>query len=220
MSRQPIPNVNRGVLILLAPDATDPAISVKNIYFMFQYNPEKLLHILNPTEQLTFAKEAEAKFPPAEFFNLTFELDSLDVEADAPLKKQVTPDFGVHPALAMLEQMMQIQQGKGNQTSNPVVVFKWGQKRLLPVYLVSMSVEEKTFDSTLNPTRASVSLILRVLTAAEISSNQAARKVFEGHQKDQSMLVEVYKSLTGQAPDIKPGAAMGAAVESKTKIRA
>ena len=39
--------MNRGTLILLAPNAKGASISPKNIFFAFQYNPEKLLHTFN-----------------------------------------------------------------------------------------------------------------------------------------------------------------------------
>ena len=218
------PSVNRGTLILLAADATEPTIiaGTKNIYLTFQYNPEKLLHTFNPAIQPASTKETDTQCPPNEFFNLTFELDSVDIEQ--PVKASVAPDFGLHPALAMLEFMMQ-PQTKDKQTLMPVVVFRWGQKRSLPVYLVSMSVEEKTFDQTLNPTRASVTIILRVLSSSEVKDNQAAKKALETHQYDRTTLVEVYKADTNQAPaTTKPGAQTAAANassgQSKTRIMA
>jgi hypothetical protein len=218
------PSVNRGTLILLAADATEPTIvaGTKNIYLTFQYNPEKLLHTFNPVIQPASNKETDTQCPPNEFFNLTFELDSVDIEQ--PIKASVAPDFGLHPALAMLEFMMQ-PQIKDKRTLMPVVVFRWGQKRSLPVYLVSMSVEEKTFDQTLNPTRASVTIILRVLSSSEVKDNQAAKKALAAHQYDRTTLVEVYKAETDQAPaTTKPGAKAAAANassgQSKTRISA
>jgi hypothetical protein len=214
------PSINRGTLILLAPDATEPTIvaGTKNVYFTFQYNPEKLLHTFNPAILPASAKETDIQCPPTEFFNLTFELDSVDIEQT--IKKSIAPDFGLHPALAMLELMMQ-PQTNDKQTVMPIVVFRWGQKRQIPVYLVSMSVEEKTFDQTLNPTRASATIILRVLSASEIKDNQAAKKALATHQYDRSTLVEVYKAETDQAPvTTKPGAQAAAGGIGKTRISA
>jgi hypothetical protein len=217
------PSINRGTLILLAPDATEPTIvaGTKNVYFTFQYNPEKLLHTFNPAILPASAKETDIQCPPTEFFNLTFELDSVDIEQT--IKKSIAPDFGLHPALAMLELMMQ-PQTNDKQTVMPIVVFRWGQKRQIPVYLVSMSVEEKTFDQTLNPTRASATIILRVLSASEIKDNQAAKKALATHQYDRSTLVEVYKAETDQAPvTTKPGAQAAADASGgigKTRISA
>ena len=218
MSNQP--SINRGILILLAPDATDASVNSNNTYFSFQYNPEKLLHTFNPLMQHTSDIEKENKFTLSEFFNLAFDLDSIEIEAG--MKKQIVPDYGLHPALAMLEQMIQPQK-KGNQTSMPIIIFKWGQKRILPVQLISMSIEEKTFDQTLNPTRANVSIVLKVLSDNEIQANHAAKKIFANHRNDRAMLAEFYKSQTGQAPtSIKPGATTASAtsIKNKTKLKA
>jgi hypothetical protein len=85
------------------------------------------------------------------------------------------------------------------QMAMPIVVFKWGAKRANAVRLVSMSVEEKSFDVTLNPTRATVSLTLRVLDAAEVNNSLGARNVYLNHQNTRATLVDAYKQQTGQA---------------------
>jgi len=208
-----LPNFSKGTLILLAPNATEPVVSSKNIYFAFQYNPEKLLHTFNPPE-----KNAESQCPALEYFNLSFELDSIEV--DASPQSQTPSPYGLHPALAMLESMMQPQDG-GNQTTLPIAVFRWGEKRLMPVNVVGMSVEEKSFDPILNPTRATVSLTLKVLSAKEVDSNQAARKVFQTHQNDRKSLIDAYKAQTLQTPaSTASTVAAAAGLESKTKISA
>lgn len=192
------PSINRGTLILLAPDAKDATISSKNIFFTFQYNPEKLLHTFNQIPLLATgaSQPSDSQGVASEFFNLTFELDSTDL--DPPLQNQTSADLGVHPALAMLEFMMQ-PQVVGNQTCMPIVVFKWGTKRSLAVRLVGMSVEEKSFDFTLNPTRATVNLTLRVLDVSEVGNNLGARSVCLNHQNVRATLVDSYKLQSGQS---------------------
>jgi hypothetical protein len=207
-----MPTLNKGTLILLAPNANEAAVSSKNSYFSFQYNPEKLLHTFNPPE-----KNAETQCPALEYFNLTFELDSIEV--DASPQTQTPSQFGLHPALAMLESMMQPQEG-ASQTALPIVVFKWGEKRSVPVSVVSMSVEEKSFDLILNPTRAAISLTLRVLNAKEADINQAVRKVFQTHQNDRKSLVEVYKLQTKQPLAGAAATVAAAGLESRNKISA
>jgi hypothetical protein len=191
------PSINRGTLILLAPNAKDANISSTNVYFTFQYNPEKLIHTFNQAQPNAVANTTnDLQGTPSELFNLTIELDSVDT--DATTQNQSSASLGLHPALAMLELMLQ-PQVVGKQTSLPIVVFKWGAKRSVAVRIVSMNVEEKTFDITLNPTRANVSLNLRVLDAAEINSNPGARNVYSSHQNTQASLVDAYKNQTGQA---------------------
>jgi hypothetical protein len=220
------PSINRGTLIMLAPNAKDANISSKNVFFTFQYNPERLIHTFNQAlPSALVVNTAEPQGAPTELFNLTFELDSVDI--DSPSKTQSSTDFGLHPALAMLELMMRPQL-VGKQTFTPTVIFKWGAKRLVPVRFVNMSVEEKSFDVTLNPTRATVSLTLRVLDAAEIANNPGARGVYSSHQNVQVTLVEAYKLQTGQAnimvasdnSSLSASVGAGSSVQSKTKISA
>ena len=122
------PNINRGTLILLAPNAKDASISPKNIFFVFQYNPEKLLHTFNQAaaSALGANTSAEPQGSPTELFYLTLELDSIEIDASS--QNQSSANLGLHPALAMLELMMQPQIVAG-KTSMPIVVFKWGAKR-------------------------------------------------------------------------------------------
>jgi hypothetical protein len=190
------PSINRGTLILLAPNAKDANISATNVFFTFQYNPEKLLHTFNQnTPNAAANPSANSPGIPTEYFNLTFELDSVDLDSSS--QSQSSAGLGLHPGLAMLELMMQ-PQVVGKQTYLPILVFKWGAKRSLAVRLMGMSVEEKSFDVTLNPTRATVSLSLRVLDAAEVNNNPGARNVYSSHQNTQASLVDAYELQTGQ----------------------
>jgi hypothetical protein len=201
------PNNSRGTLILLASNAKDANISASNVYFTFQYNPEKLLHTFNQANPNAAANTStDQPVVPSEFFNLSFELDSVDL--DPPSQNQSSADLGLHPALAMLEIMMQ-PQVVGKQTYLPIVVFKWGTKRSVPVRLVGMSVEEKSFDVTLNPTRATVNLSLRVLDAAEVNNNLGARSVYLSHQNTQASLVGAYELQTGQGTVMGASGAVG-----------
>ena len=211
---------------MLAPNAKDATVSSKNIFFTFQYNPEKLIHTFSQGLPSTLNSNTADQGPPTEFFSLTFELDSVDIELSS--QNRNSADLGLHPALAVLELMMQ-PQIVANQASMPIVVFKWGAKRSVAVRLVSISVEEKSFDVTLNPTRATVSLTLRVLDAAEINNNSGARSVCLNHQSMRTTLVDAYKLQTGQAVSMAAGdassvsaaaAAAGSSVQSKTKISA
>ena len=196
MSSQP--SLNRGTLILLAPNAKDSTISTSNTFFAFQYNPEKILHTFNQAASSALATNTstDVQGPPYELFNLTFELDS--TETDPSSQNQSSAGFGLHPALAMLELMMQ-PQIVGKQTSLPIVVFRWGSKRTVAVRFLGMSIDEQSFDITLNPTRASVSVVLRVLNASEINNNSGARDVCSSHENVRATLVDMYKLQTGQA---------------------
>lgn len=205
MHKLPNQSLNKGILILLAPNAKDANISASNVYFSFQYNPEKLLHYFNPPTAPAGNATVESQAPRVEFFNLMFELDSTDLEFQT--QNKIAADLGIHPALAMLETIMQ-PQVIGKQKAMPIVVFKWGAKRSVAVRVVSMNVAETAFDIILNPTRATVNLTLRVLDAQEVNNNSGASNIYSIHQAERAALVEVHKSQTGQAPDVKVAAVM------------
>ena len=50
----------------------------------------------------------------------------------------------------------------------PLPVFVWGKSRVLPVRVTEFSVTEEAFDARLNPTRAKISLGMRVLTVDDL----------------------------------------------------
>lgn len=181
-------NGHKGTLLLLAPNAANALASSQNCYFVFQYNPEKLLHTFNQNS-------VNPQMPTGEFFSLTFELDSVDFDENT--QAQTTSDFGIHPALAMLEAMMQPQRA-GSQTIQPIVVFNWGAKRSVAANIVNLNVEEQSFDAGLNPTRATVNLTLKVLDVSEVGGNTGAKNVCHTHQTIRTALVDVYKVQTGQ----------------------
>jgi hypothetical protein len=133
---------------------------------------------------------------------LTFELDCSDLDLSTQNQKPIP--YGLHPALAVLEQMTQ-PQTIGNQTSMPTVLFNWGTKRTIAAHIESLSVEEKSFDVLLNPIRASVSLTLKVLGVADLKDNPGARGVSAKHQNARAALVEDYRLQTGQGPSVTPG---------------
>jgi hypothetical protein len=49
----------------------------------------------------------------------------------------------------------------------PTVLFVWGPGRILPVRVTSLTITEKLYDATLNPTHAEAQVELRVLSLEE-----------------------------------------------------
>ncbi|MGH7841775.1 MAG: hypothetical protein ACREQT_09695 [Candidatus Binataceae bacterium] len=52
----------------------------------------------------------------------------------------------------------------------PTVLFVWGRGRILPVRVTTLTISEKLYDATLNPTHAEAQLGLQVLTPAELNA--------------------------------------------------
>jgi hypothetical protein len=50
----------------------------------------------------------------------------------------------------------------------PLTLFTWGSKRVMPVRMTELSVNEQAFDVNLNPIRASLSIGLKILTVSDL----------------------------------------------------
>jgi hypothetical protein len=64
----------------------------------------------------------------------------------------------------------------------PFTLFIWGPKRVLPVRLTEFSITEESYDPNLNPTRAKVSLGLRVLNYNDFPISHPGYSMFLAHQ--------------------------------------
>ena len=169
--------------------------------FNFQFNPESLIHTFGSV-QGAGAVANTTQDPTTELFNLTFDLESDDV--DPQEQNQTTNDYGLHPVLAVIESMMQPQTTTGNQAQQPTVVFKWGTNRVVTAQLVSLNVYEKAFDTVLNPTKVTVSLSMRVLQRSELKTNSAAYNICVAHLNLRNTLVGLYKK---EHPQLEQSAA-------------
>ena len=112
---------------------------------------------------------------------------SFDIRLDASDKLNdgdtLTQQFGISPQLATLELMMlpksqgllqgavsALLGGKPNDFAffdeardPPIILFVWGRKRILPVNILNMQINEQEFSTDLNPRRAVVSVSLEVI---------------------------------------------------------
>lgn len=180
---RPEPPLYKGALIQLVKDIV--GVVLPNAV-VFQYNPQKLSHTItpwNPQEVDQTQRGAQMPtvqpFSPKESFSLSLELDATD-ELEAGNSVAVTN--GVAPRLAALKKLTWPSRGMfgdlvgnasaqaGGATCNveratvPVVLFVWGQGRILPVRVSSFSVEETLYSPNLTPLHATVSLGLEVMT--------------------------------------------------------
>lgn len=128
---------------------------------------------------------------PTETFSVTLMLDASDELAE-PLKHPITFVSGVAGRLAALE-MLQYKRGDSllgslvgtvsasiggglskskaafvTREEVPVTLFVWGPGRILPVRLQSLTIEEQQWNQALYPTRAKVTVAMRVVTADEL----------------------------------------------------
>ena len=69
-----------------------------------------------------------------------------------------------------------------------LTVFVWGKKRVLPVRVTQFSVSEEDFDERLNPTRATVSLGMRVLSVDDLGFDHRGGALFMRYYEDKEAL--------------------------------
>ncbi|WP_424103143.1 hypothetical protein [Moorena producens] len=188
----------------------DPLIPLPKV-IVFQYNPETMTRSL--TSRLASNDKHEStkiSLPPEETISLKIELDATDQleKADG-----TAVNMGIHPQLAALETLiypMSVEVIAKEALllagtiellpkSPPITVFIWGVKRILPVQIKSMSIEELAYDVNLNPIRAEVSLDMQVLSYSDLKLTSVGGTMFMGHQiaKELMATVNMVNSISG-----------------------
>jgi len=108
----------------------------------------------------------------------------------------ITTTLGIYPQLSALEMLVYpksalvitntVLLGLGTvevlPPIGPFTLLVWGIKRVVPVRLTELSITEEAFDQSLNPTRAKVSLGLRVLSYNDLSITNPGYHIFLAHQ--------------------------------------
>ena len=192
------PRLVKGGLVLVDPDAG----TVQKI-IVLQYNPDTLTRSLQPqgvTGETADRSEAlRLKGPPIETIKLDAEIDATDqLETADPLATSV----GIHPQLAALELIVyptsaQLQANNTLEQSGtleiapviaPLTLFIWSKSRVVPVRLTDFSITEEAFDPNLNPTRAKVSLGMRVLSVNDLGFAVKGGSLFMAYQQQKEKL--------------------------------
>jgi len=75
-----------------------------------------------------------------------------------------------------------------------LTLFIWSKNRIMPVRLTDFSVTEEAFDPNLNPTRAKVSLGMRVLNVNDVGFDAKAGSLYMIYQQQK-------ERLAGLAPE-------------------
>ncbi|MEV4969427.1 hypothetical protein [Streptomyces scopuliridis] len=128
------------------------------------------------------------KGPAQETWKFTAEIDATD-------QLDVAAPDGIHPQLAVLEMLVQPTTAQLRAASRlaqngtieispietPLTLFTWGSKRVMPVRLTELSVNESAFDVNLNPIRASLSIGLKVLTVSDLPAGHRGAELYLAH---------------------------------------
>ncbi|HWU07507.1 MAG TPA: hypothetical protein VN520_14190 [Streptomyces sp.] len=152
------------------------------------------------------------KGPAEETWKFTAEIDSTD-------QFEVAAPDGIHPELATLEMLVHPTTAQLREASRlakkgtieispiemPLTLFTWGSKRVMPVRLTELSINESAFDVNLNPIRASLSIGMKVLSVSDLPAGHRGADLYMAHLAQKEQLA---RAARGGGP-ASPGPAGG-----------
>ncbi|GAA1677585.1 MULTISPECIES: hypothetical protein [Streptomyces violaceusniger group] len=197
MTRYPdIPKPIRSGIVLVDPERGTPQRII-----VLQFNPDTLERSLAPQSAGDQADSGgggsgsgdknealRLKGPAQETWKFTAEIDATD-------QFEVAAPDGIHPQLATLEMLVQPTTAKLREAMRlskkgtieisplemPLTLFTWGSKRVMPVRITELSINESAFDVNLNPIRASLSIGLKVLTVSDLPAGHRGAELYLAH---------------------------------------
>ncbi|GAA2261958.1 hypothetical protein GCM10010145_29510 [Streptomyces ruber] len=179
----------------------DPDTGTPQRVIVLQFNPDTLERSVSPQSAGDSSDSGSGgtgsgdrnealrlKGPAQETWKFTAEIDATD-------QFEIAAPDGIHPQLAALEMLVQptteqlraatrlSQRGAIEITpiEMPLTLFTWGGKRVLPVRLTELSVNESAFDVDLNPIRASLSIGMRILTISDLPAGHRGADLYMAH---------------------------------------
>ena len=181
------PRLTKGGLVAYQLPELVPTIIV------FQYNPDEVRRALSSRGASGggAGDRLRTNGPPEETISMSIEIDAAD-QLEVPSENAVAVSNGLHPVIAALEGLLYPSYPivVANQVASlagagfilaeqaPLALLVWGPKRVLPVQVQSLSINEQAFDQQLNPIRASADLSLKVLTYRDLDPSNPGYWVY------------------------------------------
>jgi hypothetical protein len=202
------PRLLHGGIVLV-----DPSSGQVIRVIALQYNPDTLTRTLQPQAMTGDSQDRSQalrlKGPPVETIKLDAEIDATD-QLETPDQNPTAVQFGIAPQLASLELLLYPTSGalvanNGLQSSGtleiipvetPLALFVWSSQRVVPIRVTDFSITEEAFDASLNPTRAKVSMTLRVLSVDDLGFDHKGGNLYLIYQQNKERLAQ---SATGGA---------------------
>jgi hypothetical protein len=196
----------------------------------FRFNPESLTRtVAVQTGQsgggVQGAAPRAASAPPAEgsadastgsvkeSFTVQIRLDFADRDQSV---SGLDEEFGIAPEIAAIEDLLHPAEAESEAASDgsepvrpasarPTVLFVWGRKRVLPVKIVSLKIDESVYNNHLNPVRAEIEASLEVHGEADARNDPAVRSALDHTQASRRELARLYYDNTSsQGSNILP----------------
>ncbi|MEU6128117.1 hypothetical protein ABZ805_02985 [Saccharopolyspora sp. NPDC047091] len=201
-----IPKPIRSGIVLVDPERGTPQRVI-----VLQFNPDTLERSVSPQSAggegdsggggSGSGDKNEAlrlKGPAEESWKFTAEIDATD-------QLEIAAPEGIHPQLAALEMLVQPTTTQLREATRlakngtieispiemPLTLFTWGGKRVIPVRLTEMSINESAFDVNLNPIRASLSLGLKILTVSDLPPGHRGAELYLAHLSQKERLAGI-----------------------------
>jgi hypothetical protein len=156
------------------------------------------------------------KGPAQESWKFTAEIDATD-------QFEIAAPDGIHPQLATLEMLVQPTTEQLRAASRlsqkgsieispiemPLTLFTWGSKRVMPVRLTELSVNESAFDVNLNPIRASLGIGMKILTVSDLPAGHRGADLYMAHLAQKERLAAAARGGSLGALGLGGGALSG-----------
>jgi hypothetical protein len=172
------PRLVKGGIVVVDPNSA----AVQRVIAM-QYNPETVTRSFQVqafgADGADRSEALRIKAPPVETVRVEAQIDATD---QLEVQDRAATEVGIHPQLATLETILyptsaQLRSNNALARSGtleivpmraPLTLFVWSKERIIPMRLSELSVTEEAFDPWLNPTRAKVTLAMRVLSVQDL----------------------------------------------------
>ena len=148
-----------------------------------------------------------------ESFSIQIRLDFADREQSV---SGLDEEFGIAPEIAAIEDLLYPAETESEASSDgtepvrparprPTVLFVWGRKRVLPVRIASLKIDESVYNNHLNPVRAEIEASLEVLGEADARNDPAVRSALDHTNAGRRELARMYYDNTAsQGSNILP----------------
>ncbi|MFJ3102163.1 hypothetical protein [Streptomyces sp. NPDC086835] len=204
-----IPKPIRSGIVVVDPERGTPQRII-----VLQFNPDTLERSLSPQAAGGSGdaggggsgsgdrnEALRLKGPAHETWKFTAEIDATD-------QFEVAAPDGIHPELATLEMLVHPTTAQLREASRltkkgtieispiemPLTLFTWGVKRVMPVRLTELSINESAFDVNLNPIRASLSIGMKVLSVSDLPAGHRGADLYMAHLAQKEQLARATRS--------------------------
>lgn len=159
---------------------------------VFQYNPDNIYRKLEVCTKRSLTNRLKAAKSTRETITFTITLDATD-NLEHANEYSDTIVAGIYPILSAIEMLLYRQNLTRSHrgflglswlkpaSKQPLTLFVWGNKRIVPVLITDMRVIEEMFDPILNPVRANIEITMYVLNEGDLSRTDKGYLWWKSH---------------------------------------